>query len=160
MTIQWLTNPNVKPPTPSMLGELPRGFMRSGSGPGLECDDASPAYVRGILLPTTTYKKLSFDQRLQLGQPNVFPRWRLYGGPFSMRYVAQQWEEYLHFWGFNNGQTFVSHQVVCIVPNHILKWPTDTNVRWDWVYETTYATVASRKWENGKYVLTFSNSIS
>lgn len=153
--IRWLNDPNAHPPTIQMLGELPRGFIRSGSGPGLQCEDTSPAYVRGILLPTTSYNALSFDQRFQLRQQDVYPRWRLYGGPFSLRYVAEQWDEYLHFWGFNSGQTWVSHQVVCIVPDYILQWPADKSVRWDWVYEKSYPTVASRKWDGNKHVLTY-----
>lgn len=150
---------NFHDPTakPGWLGDLPRGFVYSdGVSPGLACDSTAPAYVRGILLPTPSFDALDVDQRLVLRNPNVYPRWRLFGGPFSLKYVAEQWDSYLHFWGFDKNLTWVSHGVACIVPSYILAWPADQSLRWDWVYEKTQPKIASRKYDQnkGQYVVT------
>ncbi len=156
MTLEWLEDESKKPDLGlGLLGDLPRGFLYAGSG--IKCDDTSPAYVRGFLLPTKDYNALGVDGRLALRNPNVYPRWRLYGGPFSLRYVAQEWDDYLNFWGFDKGLTWVSHGVVCLVPESVLAWPSDKSLRWDWVYETGYPKAASRHYDaqKGQYVVTY-----
>lgn len=133
------------------LGNPPRGFQYA-DGTSIPCNPAAPAFVRGILMPTADYNKLSFDARFKLSEPDVYPRWRLYGGPLS-RQDAEQWDTYLTFYAFNTNQTWVSHGVVCVVPSWILPWPADSGVDWGWVDETRRPDVASRVWNQqaGRY---------
>lgn len=127
------------------LGNLPRGFYQADGG--FDCDDTSPAFVRGILLPTSTYDAMSIDQRLLLNNPDVYPRYRLYGGPFQQRAEADSWDRYLNFYAFSNGQTWVSHGTVCIVPGYALAWPADSGMRWDWVWEAQRPPEAQKQYD-------------
>jgi len=124
---------------------LPRGFYQTDGG--FTCDDSSPAYVRGILLPTAQYNAMPLDQRLALQNADVYPRWRLFGGPFTQKSVADAWDQYLYFAAFDSGQTWISHGVVCIVPPYALAWPADSSVQWSWVNETQAAPQAQKQYD-------------
>lgn len=136
---------------PRNLGNPPRGFQYADGG--FPCDDFDPAFVRGILLPTSTYDAMSFDQKFALQNVDVYPRWRLYGGPFKLKQDADAWDNYLFFWGFNSGQTWISHGTVCIVPPSVLAWPADQGVRWDWIMESRKPDLAQKVWnpQAGRY---------
>lgn len=142
-----LGNPDTRPDMPN-LGALPRGFQQSDGGFG--CDSTDAGFVRGILLPTDQYNAMSIEQRLALRDPNVFPRWRLYGGPFSQRAEADAWDRYLYFYGFNNNLTWVSHGTICIVPSYVIPWPADASRRWDWIYEAQKPPEAKKVYDANK----------
>ena len=128
---------------------FPRGFYQADGG--FECEDTTGAFVRGILTPTSEYDAMPFEKRLELMQLGVFPRWRLYGGPFFLKQDAEQWDDYLFFWGFQHGLTWVSHGTRCIVPDHVFKWPADKSVKWEWVWETQKpAAVQKSAWNPSK----------
>jgi hypothetical protein len=133
------------------LGNPPRGFFQADGG--FACDDFAPAYVRGILMPTPYYDGLSFDEKFALQNADVYPRWRLYGGPFNLKQDADAWDNYLFFYAFNSNQTWVSHGTVCIVPPSVLAWPADQGVRWDWVNEARKPDLAQKVWNSatGRY---------
>lgn len=135
------------------LGNPPRGFYESDGG--FDCNATSPAYVRGILMPTPYYDSLSFDEKFALQDPNVHPRWRLYGGPFLLKQDADAWDNYLFFYAFNSNQTWISHATACIVPSSVIAWPADSEIRWDWVYETKKSDRAQKVWnpQTGRYDL-------
>ena len=117
---------------------FPRNFyqMAPTNAPSWSCDDTTGAFVRGVLVPTPEHDAMSVEQKLGLMQLDFFPRWRLYGGPFALRQDAEQWDDYLPFWGFKNDLTWVSHGTRCIVPDWVFKWPADKSVKWEWVWET------------------------
>ncbi len=144
--VDWITPGDFVPPPPQPEGEgvltlgLPRGFVAAGNG--LPCDGSTSAFVRGILIDTVVYNSMSQEQRLALQDPNVRPRWRLYGGPLSTRDLADQWDQFLYFWAFNNNKTWVSHNPVCIAPAWAVTWPPDQSMKWEWV------------WDNGDRVAT------
>lgn len=133
--LEWVKN----------LGNPPRGFQYADGG-FPPCDDFAPAFVRGILMPNADYNALSFDQRFALQSADVYPRWRLYGGPFNLRQDADAWDQYLFFAAFQQNQTWVSHGTVCIVPPSALAWPADSSTQWGWVYETKRPDIAQRVW--------------
>jgi hypothetical protein len=135
----------------SGLGNPPRGFYQTDGG--FPCDFSSPAYVRGILMPTPNYDALSFDQKFALQNIDVYPRWRLYGGPFLVKQDADSWDQYLFFYAFNTGQTWISHGTVCIVPSSVLAWPPNAETNWDWVSETKKPDLAQKVWNKntGRY---------
>lgn len=126
------------------LGNPPRGFFQTDGG--FDCDDFKPAFVRGILMPTPNYNALSFDEKFALQNTDVYPRWRLFGGPFQLKQDADAWDNYLNFFAFGSNQTWISHGTVCIVPSSMLAWPVDSSVQWSWIYETRKADLARRVW--------------
>lgn len=127
---------------------VPRGFFQSDGG--FSCDDVSGAFVRGILVETPKYNALSFDDKFELQQTHVYPRWRLYGGPFYLKMSAQKWDEYLFFWGFEHGITWVSHGTVCVVPDWAIPWPADKSVQWTWVHEASAPAQVRRQYSQPK----------
>lgn len=130
---------------------FPRGFYQADGG--FECDVTNAAFTRGILLPTQQYDAMSIEQRLKLMELEVFPRWRLYGGPFFLKQDADQWDDFMFFWGFQHGTTWVSHGTRCIVPDYVFKWPADKSVKWEWVWETERPAAVQKIWNpnKGKY---------
>jgi len=163
--VDWITPGDFVPPpappadilrAPEDAGDgrlgLPRGFVAAGNG--LPCDASSSAFVRGILIDTVLYNSMSPEQRLALQDPNVRPRWRLYGGPLSTRDLAQQWDQFLFFWAFNNNKTWISHGEVCIAPPWAVSWPPDSSMQWNWEWDNGDR-VASRYWDpnQGKNVV-------
>jgi hypothetical protein len=152
MTLEWLTEYRQETVEEiRALGNPPRGFQYADGG--FPCDDFDPAFVRGILIPTASYDALSFDQKFALQNVDVYPRWRLYGGPFKLKQDADAWDNYLFFWAFNNAQTWISHQPFCIVPPSDLAWPADSTLHWDWIYEHKKPDAAQRVWnpQAGRY---------
>lgn len=131
---------------------LPRGFVAAGQN--LPCDGSASAFVRGILLNTAQYNAMSPQERLDLQDPNVRPRWRLYGGPFQTRDLADDWDRYLFFYAFNNNQTWISHNPICIAPPWAVKWPGDSGFRWEWLWDTGDR-IANRYWDpnQGKWIV-------
>jgi hypothetical protein len=125
---------------------VPRGFFEADGG--FACDSTSYAFVRGVLLPQAEHDKLSFEQRFALQDPNVFPRWRLYGGPFSLRQTAEEWDHYLKFWAFQNGAVWVSHGTFCLAPPTQVPWPADKSLQWTWVNETSKPARVRRVWDS------------
>ena len=137
---------------------FPRGFYQMAPTlGGFVCDETTGAFVRGILVPTPEYNAMSVEQRLGLMQLDFFPRWRLYGGPFSLKSDAEQWDDYLPFWGFSNNLTWVSHGTRCIVPDHVFKWPADQSVKWEWVWEVQKPAAVAKTWNQmkGQYDFTW-----
>jgi hypothetical protein len=132
---------------------LPRGFVLSGQN--LPCDDSSSAFIRGVLLPQSQYNAMSIDQRLALDNPHSYPMWRLYGGPLSTRALANDWDRWMYFWAFNNGQVWISHGTPCIAPGWAVQWPPDQSFRWEWVWENNQGKIANRYYDaqQGKNVV-------
>jgi len=137
---------------PGTLG-LPRGFVIAGQN--LPCDDSSTAFVRGVLVPKNVYDSMSVEQRLALDNPNAYPLWRLYGGPLATRSLANDWDRWLYFWAFNNGQVWISHGVPCVAPPWAVAPPPDTSFQWNWVWEAGPGKVANRYYDaqQGKNVV-------
>lgn len=148
--LEWIPNEDERQDALRVLGNLPRGFYETDGG--FDCGDADAAYVRGILLPTATYDAMPLDQRLLLQSYDVYPRWRLYGGPFKLKQDADAWDRYLTFWAFDQGQTWISHGTVCIVPPYVLAWPADSSVQWQWVNESQKPPRAQRVGQNVVWV--------
>lgn len=116
---------------------VPRGFYETNDN----CDDSSPAFVRGVLVDQATWK----SKGINLLQ---FPRWILYGGPFQTRQIARTWDDYLFFYSTQNGSVwFPADSPLCVVPGYRLKWPADSSVQWTWVYETKTPSAVSRVWD-------------
>src|SRR3990167_6224667 len=115
---------------------VPRSFYETHEN----CDDASPAFVRGVLVDQATWNKKGIDLL-------DFPRWILYGGPFATRQIASTWDEYLFFWTAQHGDVwFPADSPLCVVPNWRLKWPADSSVQWTWVFEPKKPQSVSRVW--------------
>lgn len=128
---------------------VPRGFYETLQ----DCDDASPAFVRGVLVTQAQWAVKGIDLL-------DFPRWILYGGPFSTRQLAQVWDEYLFFNSAKQGLVwFGDKSPLCIVPSHRLQWPVNSSVQWTWVYEKEQPKRVKRVWSSAKqnYVFTWEN---
>jgi hypothetical protein len=127
--------PPFAPDEVSYLSSVPRGFFEIASAD--ECSDASPAFVRGLLMPRKDFDAIPFEKQTQLHLP---PRWTLYGGPIQTRAVARDWETYLHFWAQANGLIWVSYPdgTPCIVRSSYLPWPANAGFQWTWVREVEY----------------------
>lgn len=124
---------------------VPRGFYETLQN----CDEASPAFVRGVMATQAQWAAKGISML-------SFPRWILYGGPFSTKQLAQVWDEYLFFNSSKQGLIwFGEKSPLCIVPTYQLKWPADTSLQWTWVYETSEPKRVTRTWNSAKQVYVF-----
>ena len=123
---------------------IPRGFYETAE----ECDDTSPAFVRGILIDQAVYDKLTFDEKLKLSQ---VPRLTLYGGPFQTRQIAEAWDQYLFFWASQNGKLWFSLGTPCVVSSYRIGWPADSSMQWTLVKETEQPRRVARQWDGKQY---------
>lgn len=129
------------------LGNVPRGFFEIAEPS--ECDDASPAFLRGYLEPRKDYDARTLEAKTRLLIP---PRWMLYGGPLMTRMEALQWNDYLFFWAIRNGYIWLSEGQPCIVRSNKIPWPQNTGFEWTWVREVEYPRRVRRDPSTGKYV--------
>lgn len=123
---------------------VPRGFYETLDS----CDAASPAFVRGVLLDEAQYKAMPPAQVVDLQTP---PRWTLYGGPIATLQIAEQWDDYMAFWAFNNGKVWLSLGTLCIVRSDQIKWPLDSSFQWTWTWEPEIPKRVTRVWTGNQY---------
>lgn len=133
----------------SSVGSVPRGFFEEAT-PG-RCDDASPAFMRGLLLPRKDYDAFSLEKKTKLHLP---PRWTLYGGPIQSVSVARDWVTYMQFWAQSQGLIWVPYpnDTPCVVQAHRIPWPAQSAFGWTWVREVEHPRRVILDKSTGKYV--------
>lgn len=125
---------------------IPNGFYEVSSnwaGSAAFCDPSAPAFIRGRLVTQAEWN--SANKAKIDGLFKKYPRWILYGGPISMRSIAEQWNYAMFFWAQQDNRVWIPDPIKptpCIVPPQEIQWPVDKPInwgdifRWKWVYET------------------------
>lgn len=144
------------PPRPTRgavgVGSVPRGFFEIAQ-PG-ECDQFSPAFLRGTLLTRAEYDALPISAPPPAKSKTTLqltPRWTLYGGPLESKKLASEWQTYMQFWAQNQGLLWQPFDEPCIVKSHRIQWPADSSFQWTWVRET-YPPQRVIRTSQGRYV--------